>query len=64
MDLPIPDPRVPVLASAIQDLVAGYAEMRRVLIDHYEAPDDVQQELLGPLYAAADRATQVLTAGV
>jgi len=37
-ELTIPDPRVPLLAEAISDLVAGYAEVRRVLVEEYDAP--------------------------
>jgi len=56
----IPDPRVPMLSAAIADLVAGYEQVRAVL-DGYEAPDDVQAELLEPLRTAAERATRALT---
>jgi hypothetical protein len=55
----IPDPRVPMLSAAIADLVAGYEQVRAVL-DGYEAPDDVQRELLAPLQRAAERATAAL----
>jgi hypothetical protein len=61
MEMPIPDPRLPMLATAITDLVAGYAEVRRVLVEIYDAPADVQEEMLSPLYAAADRAARALT---
>jgi len=61
-ELVIPDPRVPLMAEAIADLVAGYAEVRRVLVEEYDAPTDVQAELLGALHAAADRASSILSA--
>lgn len=57
----IPDPRVPVLAEVITDLLAGYCEVRRMLIEEYGAPPDVQEELLGTLRSAAGRAASVLT---
>ena len=56
----IPDPRVPLLAEVITDLVAGYTEVRRVLVEEYGAPVDVQQEVLGALRQAADRAAAVI----
>ncbi|HVF20734.1 MAG TPA: hypothetical protein VNA14_10875 [Mycobacteriales bacterium] len=58
----IPDPRVPVLTEAITDLIAGYAEVRRVLVEEYGAPSEVQDALLGALRSAADRAQSAITA--
>ena len=58
----IPDPRVPVLAEVITDLLAGYAEVRRVLVEEYGAPSDVQDALLGALKSAAGRAQSVISA--
>ena len=58
----VPDPRVPLMAEVITDLVAGYAEVRRVLVEQYGAPQDVQAELRGALRTAADRAASVLAA--
>ena len=57
----IPDPRVPVLAEVITDLLAGYAEVRRVLVEEYGAPSDVQDALLGALKSAAGRAQSAIT---
>ncbi len=57
----IPDPRVPMLAEIITDLVAGYAEVRRVLVEEYGAPSEVQEQLLGALRAAAGRAVSALS---
>lgn len=58
----IPDPRVPLLAEVITDLVAGYTEVRRVLVEEYGAPVDVQDEVLGALRDAATRAASALAA--
>ena len=58
----IPDPRVPVLAEVITDLLAGYAEVRRVLVEEYGAPSEVQDLLLGALRSAAGRAQSALSA--
>ena len=58
----IPDPRVPVLAEVITDLLAGYAEVRRVLVEEYGAPSEVQEQLLGALRSAAGRAQSVISA--
>ena len=58
----IPDPRVPVLTEVIADLLDGYAEVRRVLVEEYGAPFDVQDQLLGALRSAAGRAKSALSA--
>lgn len=58
----IPDPRIPMLTEVISDLVAGYADVRRVLVEHYGAPTEVQAALLGTLRDAAERAAEALYA--
>ena len=55
----IPDPRVEMLSAAIAELVAGYESVRTVL-DEYEAPEEVQDEILAPLRDAAERAAETL----